>query len=284
MLNIISVGIGIVLFIYSITLFWRIFRLSKIKALAPWWLVLILLVTFFLLGYLGFEYFLLTGRELFDFKLLVSQVFLWGAVFVLISVRLFYVTTHKLSEARSNLEKEVAQRTKELQKTIGALKKSEERFKHITESAGEWIWEVTADGLYTYSNPPVENILGYKPEEIVGKKYFYDFFRPDIKEQLKEAALDSFAKKLPFTKLTNDNVHKNGRTVILETTAFPVLDQQGKLLGYRGADMDITERSQTEQQIKEKVKELEKFHDLAVGRELKMIELEKEIKKLKDKQ
>ena len=67
------------------------------------------------------------------------------------------------------------------------LKKSEKRFKDITENTMEWIWEVDANGLYTYSSPVIEKILGYKPEEVVGKKHFYDFFSPTEKEKLKKA-------------------------------------------------------------------------------------------------
>ena len=50
---------------------------------------------------------------------------------------------------------------------LHSLRKSEERFRQVAESAGEWIWEVDADGLYTYSSPAVEKMLGYRPDEIV---------------------------------------------------------------------------------------------------------------------
>ncbi|MDP8208200.1 MAG: PAS domain S-box protein, partial [Candidatus Electryonea clarkiae] len=46
-----------------------------------------------------------------------------------------------------------------------ALLESEERFNQITESALEWIWEIDKNGLYTYSSPVIEQILGWKPSE-----------------------------------------------------------------------------------------------------------------------
>jgi PAS domain S-box-containing protein len=55
-----------------------------------------------------------------------------------------------------------------------SLRESEERFQQVAENAQEWIWEVDAHGLYTYASPVVEKMLGYKPEEVVGKKHFYD--------------------------------------------------------------------------------------------------------------
>lgn len=93
------------------------------------------------------------------------------------------------------------------------LRESETRFKQLAENAQEWIWEVDRNGLYTYASLTVEKILGYKPEEIVQKKHFYDLFFPENKEELKRAAIEAFAKKEPFREFINKNIHKNGNTV-----------------------------------------------------------------------
>ncbi|MDD5255722.1 MAG: PAS domain S-box protein [Candidatus Omnitrophica bacterium] len=140
------------------------------------------------------------------------------------------------------LELLVDERTKE-------LKESESRFSQVAENAEEWFWEVDGKGFYTYSSPVVEKILGYKPEEIVGRKYFYDFFPPESREGLKRAAMEAFARKEPFRGFVNTNVHKDGRLVVLETSGAPLLDNQGVLLGYRGVDADITERRQHEERL-----------------------------------
>jgi PAS domain S-box-containing protein len=62
------------------------------------------------------------------------------------------------------------------------LKVSEGRFRDIAENALEWIWEIDSTGRYTYSSPVVKSVLGYEPNEVVGK-FFYDFFHPDEKEE-----------------------------------------------------------------------------------------------------
>ena len=67
---------------------------------------------------------------------------------------------------------------------------AEERFKQVAENAQGWIWEVDENGLYTYASPVVTGMLGYKPEEIVGKKHFFDLFHPEDREELKKAAFD----------------------------------------------------------------------------------------------
>ncbi len=130
------------------------------------------------------------------------------------------------------------------------LRKSEERLAQVAENAGEWIWEVDAEGLYTYSSPAVEKMLGFRPEEIVRKKHFFDLFAPDVRQDLTKAAFDSFAKRELFRKLVNPNVHKNGSIVILETSGTPIVNERGELVGYRGADTDITERKRLENDLR----------------------------------
>ncbi|MFA5403635.1 MAG: PAS domain S-box protein [Ignavibacteria bacterium] len=142
------------------------------------------------------------------------------------------------------------------------LRKSEERFKQVAENADEWIWEVNTDGLYTYANPVVEKILGYDPEEITNKKYFYDFLLPEKKDETKKATLEIFSRKEKIKSLINKNIHKNGKVVILETNGVPVLDDKNNLLGYRGVDKDITERKSAEEELikaKEKAEEMNKI-------------------------
>ncbi|MBW2038229.1 MAG: PAS domain S-box protein [Deltaproteobacteria bacterium] len=130
------------------------------------------------------------------------------------------------------------------------LQKSERRFKDIVENALEWIWEVDTKGKYTYASPVVEKILGYKPKEIL-KKHFYDLFPPEDREELKKAAFEVFAKKQPFREFMNRNVRKDGKIVWLSTSGVPMLDEKGNLLGYRGADIDITERKRAEEALQE---------------------------------
>ncbi len=132
-----------------------------------------------------------------------------------------------------------------------ALQESEERFRQVAENSWEWIWEVDANGLYTYASPVVEGILGYKAEELVGKKHFYDLFHPEDREELKKAAFQGFAEKSPFHEFFNRNVHKNGNTVWLSTSGVPIVDDKGNLLGYRGSDTNITERKLAEKALQE---------------------------------
>ncbi|MGA9754942.1 MAG: diguanylate cyclase [Desulfobaccales bacterium] len=145
-----------------------------------------------------------------------------------------------------------------------ALLESEKRFRDVSENAQEWVWEVDAEGKYTYASPVVEKLLGYKPKEILDK-HFYDLFLPEEREELKKMAFAAIAAKQPFSEFINRNLHKDGSIVWLSTCGAPILDKTGNLLGYRGADIDITARRKSQEalenanlQLKALVQEVEK--------------------------
>ena len=144
-----------------------------------------------------------------------------------------------------------------LHKTAQELKESENRFRQVAEAAQEWIWEIDTKGLYTYASPVIALLLGYTPDEMVGKKYFYDFFIPEKREELKTAAFEVFAKRENFSDFENMLLHKNGQLVIALTNGSPVFDEDGNFKGYRGVDEDITERRQSEEIKKELLKRFE---------------------------
>lgn len=147
--------------------------------------------------------------------------------------RLPFAIKRALAESKANLNQK---------KAIKALFESEKRFKQVAEDALEWIWEIDTEGLYTYSSPVIKNLLGYSPEEIVGKFHFYDLFVPDRKDELLKSSLELMSKKDLFRQFENPNLHKNGNIIILETNGSPIFDSDGNYIGYRGVDTDITER------------------------------------------
>jgi len=132
-----------------------------------------------------------------------------------------------------------------------ALKESKERFRALTESTSDWVWEVDENAAYRYASPKVKELLGYDPEEIIGKTPF-DLMTPeDAKRVAAEFGAVVEAQK-PFDRLENVNMHKDGRIVLLETSGVPIFDAGGKFQGYRGIDRDITERKKMEQRLQEK--------------------------------
>ncbi|MDP2653054.1 MAG: PAS domain S-box protein [Candidatus Omnitrophota bacterium] len=127
---------------------------------------------------------------------------------------------------------------------------SEERFRQIAASSGDWVWETDADGYYTYANEEVFQIMGYRAEEVVGR-HFSDFFVPQEKETLKKATRNIYRRKESIRGFLNRNVRKDGRVQVHESSGSPILDADGNLLGYRGVDRDITDRFRKETRVLE---------------------------------
>ncbi|MBN1167370.1 MAG: PAS domain S-box protein [Methanospirillaceae archaeon] len=130
------------------------------------------------------------------------------------------------------------------------LRRSEQRFLAVTMNAGSFVWEVDTEGRYWYCSPAVEHILGFRPDELVGKKHFYDLFEPSVRDLLQEKALSVFQSQQSFHDFTNVNLHKDGKPVYLKTSGTPMYDENGLFSGYCGVDEDITRHKQTEDALK----------------------------------
>ena len=122
-----------------------------------------------------------------------------------------------------------------------ALRESEKRFKALVEVTSDWVWEVNENGVYTYVSPKVYDLLGYRPEEVLGKTPF-DFMTDSEAERVLLLFGEKAARQEPFQFLENTNVRKDGTKVVLETSGVPVFDAAGAFCGYHGIDRDITER------------------------------------------
>ncbi|MBI2854041.1 MAG: PAS domain S-box protein [Chloroflexi bacterium] len=152
----------------------------------------------------------------------------------------------ELRGTNEQLRREIIERTR----AQNEERENKERFQNMVETTSDWIWEVDARGVYTYVSPRVADLLGYLPEEVLGKKPF-DFMPPDEARRV-EAGFAAIAKmRRAFQCLENTNIHKDGRLVVLETSGVPVFDELGELRGYRGIDRDITGRKLAETMLRD---------------------------------
>ncbi len=149
-----------------------------------------------------------------------------------------------------------------------ALRQSEERFRQVAETVSDFFWEIDAEGFYTYTSPSVERILGYSPDELVGKVRYYDLFAPEEFETLKTAAYEVFKAQRNFQAFSSGNLSKSGNVVDLEVSGIPILDEAGHLLGYRGAATNVTDRRRAEMETQRLRQELAHFSRIATIGEL----------------
>jgi len=129
-----------------------------------------------------------------------------------------------------------------------ALRRSESRYRSLAETTYDWIWETDAQGVYTYVSPKVVDLLGYRPEEIVGRTPF-ELMEPAEAERVGALFREAAAARAPILGLVNVNRHRDGSPVVLETSGQPILGPGGTLLGFRGVDRDITARREAERRL-----------------------------------
>ena len=150
------------------------------------------------------------------------------------------LVTHYL-EVKENITEQI--------KTQKALFESEERFRQIVEQSQTVIWEFDPDGLHTYVGPLSESVWGYTPEEIVGKLYFYDLHPPEGREEFKNTALEAIKRKEHFYNFESKIAMPDGTIKWISSNSIPILDDHDNLIGYRGADNDITARKLAEEEM-----------------------------------
>ncbi len=144
------------------------------------------------------------------------------------------------------------------------LKENEQKWRDLVESTSDWIWEVDQDGIYTYASPRIKEILGYKPEEILGKTPF-EFMPGDEARRIKKFFTKLVSSQKPIVNLENTNLHKNGQPIILETNGIPFYDVKGKFLGYRGVDRDISKSKCAEKALQQSKQELDIRNQIATA-------------------
>ncbi len=145
----------------------------------------------------------------------------------------------------TTLSRSFATMQRAIRDRMADLRDSEQRFRDLVESSSDWIWEVDADGVYTYSSPMLTDLLGYTPEEVVGKTPF-DLMSPEEADRVSSIFHRAVEACQPIVALENVVHHKDGTPVTIETSCVPVLDAAGALVGFRGVDRDITPRKLAE--------------------------------------
>ena len=126
----------------------------------------------------------------------------------------------------------------ERKKTEELLREREEKFRSLVETSQHLIWQCDKEGRYTYLNKEWENVLGYKIEEMLGKK-FTEFQN----EEYASNDYNNFKKQLTGEIIRGHetvSIHRNGSPVNLLINALPIFNKDGKITGTQGTAYDIT--------------------------------------------
>jgi len=128
------------------------------------------------------------------------------------------------------------------------LIESEQRFRDVSEAVGEFIWEVDADGKYTYASRRVSEILGNDPSEVIGRSP-WDWVHEDDREAAIARSEEITKSRMPFRNFEHRIRQPNGRVLWVSLSGKPLFDSAGALVGYRGVTLDITRHRAYEQEL-----------------------------------
>ncbi|KAF0096139.1 MAG: PAS/PAC sensor hybrid histidine kinase [Puniceicoccaceae bacterium 5H] len=135
----------------------------------------------------------------------------------------------------------------ERRRTHEALRQSQRRLQDLSEASGEFIWDLDELGYITYVSEKVRDILGYRPEEMIGNLCF-EFMPADEVGPRKAFFEDALLHQEPVRDLEHRYLSKNGKVVWLLTNGLPLTMDAHGCRGFRGSSLDITDRKEGEAQ------------------------------------
>lgn len=145
------------------------------------------------------------------------------------------------------------------------LRRSEEKYRLVTENASDMITRSTADLVRTYVSSACVTILGYQPEELIGKTGVEIIHPHDLPATLATFASHKDSRD-PFTYTTRC-LHKDGHYVWVEGIASTVRDPNtGEIHEYITVARDISQRKQLDAILMEQERlryELQKEQELS---------------------
>lgn len=158
------------------------------------------------------------------------------------------------------------------------LSASREKYQTIFENTGTAMVIIREDTTITLANREFERLSGYSKEEIEGKKKWTAFVAGDDLDKMEEyhrmRRLDQNAAPKRYEFQFTDR-HGNVKEILLTVDMIPRTGESVASL------LDITDRKGIERELKKRIKELEEFYNIAIGRELRMKELKDNLEKLR---
>jgi PAS domain S-box-containing protein len=158
-----------------------------------------------------------------------------------------YVMKHNLVRLAPAVEREIREFEIRCQhkQTEKALRESEDKYRTVLEEIEEGYYELDLAGKWTFFNDTFCNTLGYTREELIGMNYQAVTHKEDV-DHLYKRFEEAYRTDKAIKDLSFKAICKDGCIRFIEATAFPIKNEEGNIIGFRGIGRDVTERKKVE--------------------------------------
>jgi PAS domain S-box-containing protein len=129
----------------------------------------------------------------------------------------------------------------EKKEAFDLIQKNEERFRQVAETSQAVIWETDDKGLFTYVSPMAEKIWGYTPEDLIGRRNYFDLHPEKGRMEFKRITKELLTEKQAFRDLVNPVEKPGGELAWMSTNGLVIYNDEMQPAGFRGSDQNITE-------------------------------------------
>ncbi len=155
-----------------------------------------------------------------------------------------------------------------------ALKESETKFRIMVENIHDVIFQLSPLGIIQYVSPKVEDIYGYKPEDLIGKHLKKTTPVSELPKAL--GAVKSVLSGKVINNFQINQVDSKGRIIPMEITAVPVR-RDDKIIAVQGVMRDISERKRAEEELQQKNEQLDAQNEEFQSQTEELIEKTREV-------
>jgi PAS domain S-box-containing protein len=161
---------------------------------------------------------------------------------------------------------------------LEALRESEDKFRYVFDHSviGK---SITLPSGEINVNKAFCDMLGYSTEELQARKW-QELTYPDDIEATHKALDPLLSGEKDSARFEKRYIHKNGPIIWADVSTTLRKDVNGKPLYFMTAVIDISQRKQTEFKLSEQIAELQRWHNITLDRESRILDLKREVNEL----